>query len=246
MNIGMAEQAKLKQYLIGKDTFATTLLCIFIDTYRMTADLNNPEDDPLQWNAQTILQELQEDFGVTIPKTNFDRLMTAIYVLTNDSFFHSLPDFIEICGVLSGGTGTDGQFEPVDTVEIAWALTEALLLSPSDQNDLNPFSAEIVGYIKHMCDEEGLITLPDILQIAGKDEEATNKVNYEFSDDPEMFSSIWETEKSKTDDINNTIKARLSGLIQQLQDLPMQFGDASQIAKTMLSGLEAKSNSILQ
>jgi hypothetical protein len=65
------------------------------------------------------------------------------------------------------------------------------------------------------------------------------RVHNDFSDDPDMYAAIWETEASKTEDINDLVKARLTLLIQQLAVLKLVNGNAGGIAKRMLKSLNA-------
>jgi hypothetical protein len=44
-------------------------------------------------------------------------------------------------------------------------------------------------------------------------------------------------EKSKTDDINLLVKARLSSLVKQIESLPLENGDSSEAVKKLLSSL---------
>lgn len=163
--------------------------------------------------------------------------MTAIHLLTSNSFFTSLPDFIELCNVLSGSASTLGEFDPADASEIAWGITEALLICPPDEEDKTPFASQIIDYISHVVEQEGMLVPPDILKLGTHDNSVVHKIQYQFSDDPEMFNMIWNEEKSKTDDINNLVKTRLTALIKQLQELPLKHGSTEDIAKKMLRSL---------
>lgn len=231
---------------IDPDSFATTLLTLFIDTYGFAPGIKDV-NEVLQWDPETIRREIEDDFAVKMLPSNFDKLMTAIHIITTNSFYKSLPDFIELVNALAGKGVHYGQFEMCDTVDVAWGLTEGMMLSPPDENDPKPFNDEIVGYIGYICDEEGIITPPDILQIGTRDTNLINKVNYDFSDDTEMFNAIWGEEKSKTEDINNAVKQALKVLILQLQNLPLQHGNGANAAKSMLKTLEKKThqNSVL-
>jgi hypothetical protein len=50
-----------------------------------------------------------------------------------------------------------GQFEPCDAEEIAWAISEVMLLNPPQDTAKNPFNEEISAYIEYMNKEEGLV-----------------------------------------------------------------------------------------
>lgn len=219
-----------KSVWLDANSFATTLLTLFIDTYGTEA---------FDWDPKTIESEIESDYGIKLPRSIFDRLMAAISIVATDGFFQSLPDFINLCNVLSGDSFDPTVFDPADAGECAWAMTEALMLSPPDDNEEEPFNQEIVDYISEVLKSEGILTPPDILKVGLRKDykEIVEKVRYDFSDDPEMFQAIFETEKGKTEDINDLVKARLAALVQQLEKLPLANGDASGAAKKLMSAL---------
>lgn len=226
---------------MDQNSFATTLLTLFIDIYGTAG---------FEWAPETILKEINDDHAVKLPGINFDKLMAAIYIITCNSFYKSLPDFIELSNILANHPSTHGTFSPSSVEDTAWGLTEAMLLAPPDDDDQNPFSEEIIGYIEYVCHEEGIITPPDILRLGTRSNALAQKVQYDFSDDPEMFTSIWGMEKSRTDDINNYIKERLMLLFNQLKSLPLENGYAGDLVKKMIMKLEEQgsptvSNSVL-
>ena len=56
--------------------------------------------------------------------------------------------------VLAGSEFDPETFDPADSAECAWAVTEALLLSPPDERDTQPvFSDEIRKYIQEMQED---------------------------------------------------------------------------------------------
>lgn len=219
-----------KAVWLNADSFATTLLTLFIDTYGTEA---------FEWDPKTIESEIESDYGIKLPRNILDRLMAAIAVVSTDSFFQSLPDFINLCNVLSGDSFDPTVFDPADAGECAWGMTEALMLSPPEDDEQEPFAQEIVDYISEMLKSEGILTPPDILKVGLRKDykEVIEKVKYDFSDDPEMFQAIFETEQSKTQDINDMIKARLAAMVQQLEKLPLANGDASGAARKLLASL---------
>lgn len=228
-NVNNRFQAR-KSVWQNENSFATTLLTLFIDTYGTEA---------LDWDPLTIQSEIEQDFAVKLPRAVFDRLMAGIAVLSTDSFFKSLPDFINLCNVLNGDSFDPTTFDPADAGECAWAMTEALLISPPDDEEEEPFSQEIVDYIGEVIKSEGILTPPDILRVSLRKDakDLIEKVRYDFSDDPEMFNAVFDTEKSKTEDINSLVKNRLAELVRQLEAIPLNNGDASQAVKKLLASL---------
>jgi len=188
--------------------------------------------EALSWDPGTIALEVEDEFEVELPQSVFDKLMAAINILTTDSFYRSLPDFIIICNTLSGDTYRPDTFDPADSVEIAWGMTEGLLIAPPEDAELEPFSEEIRAYVGAVLDNEGVINAPDILKIAIRRANVSDAAN-QFSDDPEMFSAIYEVEAAKTDEINNIIREKAIMLIEQLRALPLLNGNANAVADAL-------------
>lgn len=224
----------IQQAFMSADSFATTLLTLFVDMYG-TAGFN--------WDPETIRMELEEDLRVKIRQANFDRLMVAINLIKSDDFYQSLPDFISYCNILSGDTYDPRNWDPADAAEIAWGMTEALLIQPPDDEEENPFAEEIVAYIGQVLNQEGIITPPDILKVAVRDNDPAMMVAGGYSDDPEMFNAIYDFESGKTEEIDQLVKANLQRLAQQLQSLPLRAGNAANAVQQMLQSLDSQSTS---
>lgn len=208
--------------------YGLSLLCLFLDEFGT---------EGLTWEPETIEMEVHSEFGVDLPAASFDRLMTAISILTSNSFFVSPPDFTRACVSLSGHAFNPESFILPDCADLAWGITEGLLISPPDDKQEAPFSREIIAYVGACLDDEGIITAPDVLRIGLRDRDVADQVRYNFSDDPEMFSAVQGMEADKTDAINQLVQGRLRGLLTQLRELPVADGRAAQLAAKLLSKL---------
>lgn len=204
------------------ETFATTLLVMGLDHY-------GPE--LLTWHPETIKLEIEDDFGIKLPKANLDRLLAAIAVVTTDMFFKNLPRFIQLANVLAFDDFQPDEFEPADSLECAWAITEALLLSPPDEADAEPFALEIRRYIGFVLREEGFVQAPDVLRLAVQD--YGNTVTYDFTDDPELFSAVNAVQAGKKDQVESTLRLCLKELMEQLADLKLRNGTTDEIVKRL-------------
>lgn len=212
----------------GDATFATSLLLLAVDLYGTEA---------FDWDFATLKMEIEEDFDLVLPQANFDRLVVAINLLTTDDFWKSLPDFIAWCNILDGDTYDPRVFDPADAEEIAWGITEALLIEPPDEDE--PFTDEIRAYIGAALDQEGIINPPDILRLALRSNpDLTSTIQGEFSDDPEMFGAIYQFESQKTTAINEYVKARLKLLSTQLRELPLRSGDTADVMQRVIGQLD--------
>ncbi len=213
-----ANKETLKAVWLSDQSYATTLVICFIDTYGT---------EGLDWDPMTIRKEIEEDFSVKISNTAFNKLMAGINIVTTDQFYSSLPDFIDLCNILDGDILDPKLFDPADPSECAWGITEALFMSPPDEGDENPFSQDIVGYIAEVCKSHGINNPPDVLKIGlnGNAEEVAQNVGQDFSDDPEMYSAIWKNQQEKSEEIASFIKSRLSLLVDQIKSLNLNNGN---------------------
>lgn len=209
---------QLQQVWTDPDAFTTTLLVVFLDKYGTEA---------LQWDPATIALEIEQDFDVALAGPNFDRLMVGIQLLTTDDFYRSLPTFITFCNVLAGGSMNPTLWDPADSLEMAWGITEALMISPPEDNE--PFAEDIRAYIGYMLDAEGIMQAPDVLRIASRSANAF--VQNDFSDDPVMFQAMYDVEQGKTDEINKIVRFRFGLLSKQLEGLQLRTGDARGVVR---------------
>jgi hypothetical protein len=195
--------------------------------------------DGLSWEPNTITLEIEEEFDVELPQCVLDKLMAAISILTSDTFYISLPDFITFCNVLSGDTYRPDMFDPADSAEVAWGITEGLLISPPEEEQTGPFSDEIRAYIGAVLDQEGIINAPDVLQIALRKANVSDAAN-QFSDDPEMFNAVYDVEAGKSAEINSIITEKVKMLLGQLRAITLDNGNTTAVAKTLEQSLTKK------
>ncbi len=235
----MEPHRKLKEVLLDPDSTATALLAVALDRF--------PNKDPqtgkrassvTDWDPETVQMEMASEFGITVRPANFNKLMGAIEIITTDRFYKSLHDFIRLCNVLTHGTLNVRTFDPADVEEIAWGITEALLLDPPEHDDEEPFTQEILQYIGAALKREGIMTPPDILRLGVHDASALAQIQASFSDDPEMFNAIYKIEQDKTKDVDDMVRNRLRDMLGQLRALPLTNGNADDAVQRMLGSLQ--------
>lgn len=222
-----------RQLLTGENTYATTLLVLVTDAYGVGGG-----EGCESWDPETLLMQIEEDFGVKLPQQNFDKLQTALQLITGEDFYKALPDFITYCNVLNGDLFDPRTWDPADATEIAWGVTEALLISPPEEDE--PFTDEIRSYIGEVLDAEGIMQPPDILRLALRGSDPAATVQAEFTDDPDMFASIYEFEQGKTDSINQYVRGHLGALSTQLASLPLRGGDATDAVQRLIGALSPR------
>jgi len=224
-------QSSYRDAFQSGESFATTLVIAVVDHFGTEC---------FEWLPETLKLEIEADFQAKIPNRVFDRLMTGINLVVSDAFYKNLPDFNEFANILSGDTYDPRAWEPADAAEVAWAITEAMLLAEPDEDDENPFSDEIVAYIGAALDAEGIISPPDVLKIAVRESNPAALVQSDFSDDPTMFNAIYDLEASKTEEINRLVKENLIRMSQQLDQLQLRNGNAKDVVNNMLRSFEQK------
>jgi hypothetical protein len=207
--------------------FATTLVAMFLDAYGSEA---------LSWEPLAIEIQIEEDNGLEIPRENFERLMAAIAILTTNSFFLSVVDFARLCVILSGNSVPSDILALPDSDDIAWGVTEALLLSPPETE--NPFNEEITAFMGKVLDAEGIITPPDVLRIATRDNKLVDRVQYDFSDDPVMFNAMFDMETSKTETINAIVTGRMLALVNQLSKAGLKNANTESMKRFVSGALQ--------
>ena len=199
------------------------LLTLFLDRFGM---------EGLEWDPATIAREIEEEFNVKLSQSSLDKLIVCIQILTTDRFFKNPPDFISFCNVLGDDTYRPDMWDPADAEEIAWGITEALMIEPPDENDPEPFTDEIRGYIGAVLDSEGIINPPDILRIALRSNRVSKNIT-DFSDDPEMFNAVYDLEAGKTEDINNTLRMKTKLLAEQMAALNLKNGNTQNVVEML-------------
>ena len=219
----MPRQSKAN-HLVDAESYGTVMLAILIDHYGTEAT---------EWAPETIKMQLEEDFAVEIPEGNFNRLMAAISVLTSDDFYRRLPRFIQICNTLSDADVDPDVFDPADSKECAWGLTEALLLSPPDKQVDDPFTEEIRHYIGAVLDAEGIRNPPDLLKLGirsqtGEEEEEPDMLSMT---DPDMFKFEYDQQFDKSKEIAHMVRTNLDELFAQLKSLELEHGDTNDLAQ---------------
>lgn len=220
---GSLNKDQLRNLLVSDNVFASSLIILAVDAFGPEC-LGDGSSEP--WHPDTFRTEFAAHFDVSLPKPNLDKLMAAVSVLTNDAFFRSATAFIPLANAISGSGFNPQVFDPADSLECAWAITEMMLLCPPEEND--PFSEEVCGYIAQILKEEGYVTPPDVLKIAtGAD--ISDKVRYDFSDDPEMFDAIYKAQASKTEEVEGIIRDTLDALVSQLVSLPLRTGNVEEL-----------------
>lgn len=207
----MADTARMQALVQSDETFGTTMIAIAVEVL---------DENFFDWDPEALRLELEGLLRVKCSEIAFNRMMGAINVATSNAFYQSLPDFVRIVDALADGTPPHVLALP-DAYDLAWGMTEALLLWPPDENDDEPFNQEIVDYIGAALDHEGFTTPPDILRLGlrADSENLLQKVQMEFAEDPVMTQAVMQTQRDKTTEIERNLQADLRLLFGQLKSI---------------------------
>jgi hypothetical protein len=220
---------QLRELWTSEDTFATCLLALAGDAFGL---------EFLNWTDDALQLELNETFDVDVPRSSFDRLQVAAKILSTDVFTRSEQAFIEFCHILSGATySPELPWSPNDAMEIAWGISESLLIEPPEE----PFSPAIRSYIGHVLDLEGIIAPPDVLQMAVR-EQPLQGVLPDILSHPELHATIQDMDRQKAQAIEDTLRDRLHKLFSQLEELPLTNHNARELALQLRRNLHAEAN----
>jgi len=199
--------------IFTRQSTATALLSAFAQQYGVAAVAGTDDE---RWDPRTVGLELAQDFG-RVPPENLDKLMTAAEVLTSDSFERSLSDFIRVCNTLSDSP-TDGDFDPAEPYEMAWAILEVGLIRG---RQVTEYHEEIRGYVRHMLLEAGLATVPEEF-VTVLSEKSLDNSNLSPTIDPETYETTLELQDGQAAEIGTFVSDRFQTLVREVSSLLTQ------------------------
>jgi len=214
----------IRQVLLDRETYATVLLHIAIDTFGT---------ELFEWTRDTVASEFMQEYGLIMPTTNLDKIMAAIGIITTDSFFKSIYHFIQYCNVLCGDVFDPYEFDPATVAEMAWGITEALILYPPDEDE--PFTDDIRYYIGMRLKYEGFVRPPNILRIALFDGDMSDALA-EYGDDPDFQAKVRAERQDRGALIDNAVKENVQKLLTDLEKLSLTNGDTKKAVDELRRG----------
>jgi hypothetical protein len=227
VNVTRNRRASIARALGDEQSFATTLLVIVADEYGLEAFSGSEA-----WHPTTLRMEVLESFGVEMPPINGDKLAAAIDIVTSDNFFRRLTVFNTYCNVLSGTPPDFTSFDPADIYEVAWGLTEALLLSPAEEDE-EPFADEIRHYIGRLVSDAGLLEPPDILRLG------IIEPRYDtMPDDPDGFADAFKMQAEDSEEVTVWLRERVTLLADQLGSLVLDNGSTDELVRRIRGYLQ--------
>jgi len=216
------------------EAHATSLLVWAVDRFGWDEETRQP--NVVAWHPTTVRLEIERVLGFDPPRLSFDKLMAAVAVLSTDLFFRRAGAFAALSNVLAGDDFQPDEYDQPSAAEMAWAITEALLLSPPAHDDPEPFSDEVRHYIGQVLREEGFLQPPDVLRVAlGSPSQPT-----EYPDDPELSARIKDNQRQKREEVTQAIVDGLMELLRQIQSLRLEDGRTEELEKHITEALKGK------
>jgi len=199
-----------RQLIEDPQTYATTLLFLFLDQYGT---------EIFEWEPETFQLQAAHMYGVPLEEPGLSKLQALISAIRTDLFYTSLNTYIHICNALSATTPVDfNVFNPATPYECAWAVTEVAL---NDGPPENGFSDEIQRYTGLVLSLSGADDAPETLNFA--DPELVDVSGYQISANfPEVAVAVREKSIETSKDIDGIVTAGMHRLADQLSKLSLK------------------------
>lgn len=205
-----------KELLQDPSTYASIIILLVGDMLGV---------EGFEYDPTVICRQLEKRYGIEIPQITADKIAVGIVMLTTDRFHTDPKTFIDCCNVMCGTELDPTVFDPASVAECSWGITESLFLSPPDEAVV--FSEDIRRYVDAILKEEGFTRPPNILKSVLGTYEAD--LSSQFVDDPAMFQAVYETQLSKTADLEDRIRQSIVELQRQLSAVSLLNGSTEGI-----------------
>lgn len=213
---------KSKQLALqNKDLSLSALAVILIDEYGTEA---------LNWDLETVKMELETDTRMEIPEEVITRIGCLQQIMTTDSFYQSLPDFITLCSIASGSLDSTSFWKPADAYDITAVMAEARLLNPPEGDIREILNPEILAYIEIALREFGILIPPDCLKFIHTDSLAVNDLAT-IQEDPILFSAGYREAQSASDDLAVFEDRILQKIRAEIMALDLETGDSTGVLR---------------
>jgi hypothetical protein len=212
MPVTPVDQANLGPLLSRQFVYGFNLAALALDRFGTEC---------LGWDGCTIDREFADEFGGDLEVGNFHRLMAALSVLAHDGFYKSAADFLVIVRTLSGELPAAGQDGLPDLEDVAWGMTEAMLVRPPEPDDHAPFAPEVCALVGELLDAEGVLFPPDVLKIGLVGREG-HTGDFAMDSDPGLFQTVSQFQEARSAELRDTVRRRLIDLLKQFEGLPVR------------------------
>lgn len=214
-------------YLKRGDLFCTVGLAIVLAEFG---------PDIFDWEPETFEMNLN---GLVdgIPPALMDRMHAGITLLKCDGFAQDVAVFSTVCNALHFGTVIPGTFLPADADDCAWGLTEAELLSPGIDKELNH---DVKLYLGLVLSEEGVLKAPKSLHMAIYPPNRNEALVNAMTTSSDVLGGVGydDLAEASPDQIDEGVDMKLELLMKQLADVP--FSTDSDFLRKLRAELKAR------
>lgn len=141
-----------------------------------------------EWEPETIWMELQDEFKVDPVDSNKDKIISAVTLVTSNSFYEDFRVFEAVCKGLNGESGDLEWLTPLTPEEVTWAVVESRILDSTPED----FSLEVATYTAETLRLGGIYHCPKPLtfcQLSAK-YPMDKYIPLEFRDRVELFQKV--------------------------------------------------------
>lgn len=200
----------------------TALAAICMDEYGL---------DWLEYEPETLGDELGRLAGKQLPQTNCDKLQALTLLFTRDLFWKDIRAFTHTANAL-GGTDLPvlfTAFDPPDPEECAWVVYEAFLNEPLDTGEqpVDRFSRDVLYYVGSILQDAGLLSAPAPIDFVP----LPNAELSIFADEPVIYETLWQVQDNHRRAISTYVEERTKLLLQQLSSLSLKNGSAEELLR---------------
>lgn len=205
----LIRQERAKRF---KDTteFTSVLLSMLVDMYGTEC---------FEWEPETIKMELEGEFNTRIPRVNLDKIHAGITLLTTNNFYR---DPVSFWHTVLAFTDRVISFqyldEDLDAEDIAWAVAEAAILDPPDED--SEWGEEVAAFIGVILKQDGFYKPPSLLKFAlmpTKDQIL----------DAETEQAIMKRQSDLEEDLLDFVRERTHKLRESLMSAPLLSSNSS-------------------
>lgn len=207
-------------YLTGKvHAYATTLLSVL--SYLYGTEFLSSTEDGRPWAPDSLRMQVKDDLGYEINDKVMDKIQAAILAVTDDRVLEDAVIFNNVATALFDLDVLVDEWDEPEPEELAWAMYEITLLRGEDKQEAiqlaESISSDVETYIRVVLQRAGFTKAPIGLAFV----ELTPVSEEDYSDDPNMFASVFQEKQGQVEEVNEVVNQNLARLMDQLNGLQL-------------------------
>lgn len=196
--------------------------------------IENMGTDIVTWEPESIRLELRDRFNITPTQALNDKLNAGLALLGSDLYHKSIEAFNTINTAANLRT-IDAHRHPVTTLDdIAWGVTECMLLEGPEDFLKSGFSHPIARYVGVLLRDEGISTPPPYLAFAELDQSETARRDEALASDLYAAETYMQQQQAALTGINDFVGTLLREYIGQLSTLPLSTATEDYVQRILV------------